>query len=496
MELQWKSVPLACLGCGLRQVQNQEQTLELRLTEGMPDIGRVLCAWGQVCLRSKQWRSDSIGVSGGISAWVLYAPEDGSEPRCVEGWVPFQAKWSLPENHREGTILVQTLLRSLDARTLSARKLMVRGSVAVLAETYAPAEISVAQPEELPDGVEVCRRTYPVRLCREAGEKLFSLEDSLPMPQMPVRKLLWCRVAPTVTEQAVAGSRVVVRGTAGVHYVYIGEDDRLHSDTQQLPFAQFADLEGSFDKEATASVTMAVSDAACSLTEGQIQVKCSLIAQYLIHAPSLLELTEDAYSPLRAVKPTVAALEMPVILEELAQTLDAEAEMAAPADRVVDGVFLPDYPVQYRENGQLVLELPGTFQALYYDREENLQVATAEWTGHWQMPAGEGCTARISLEPPQRCDATAAGEQLRLGDALRLNIQTCADQSLPMVTALEVGEAITPDPDRPSLILRRAGELSLWELAKACGSTVEAIEKANRLTDEPAPDRMLLIPVI
>ena len=72
---------------------------------------------------------------------------------------------------------------------------------------------------------------------------------------------------------------------------------------------------------------------------------------------------------------------------------------------------------------------------------------------------------------------------------------TTADEGLPTVTGLELGEAARPDPKRPSMILCRAGEKSLWELAKASGSTVEAIRAANGLMDEPEQGRMLLIPV-
>jgi len=52
-----------------------------------------------------------------------------------------------------------------------------------------------------------------------------------------------------------------------------------------------------------------------------------------------------------------------------------------------------------------------------------------------------------------------------------------------------------PDPNRPSLIVRRAGANRLWDIAKDSGSTVEAIQKVNGLQGEPAPDQMLLIPV-
>ena len=83
MQLTFKSTPLSYLQSRLRQVQNQEQTLELRLSEGMPDLGRLLLTGGQARLSSKQWRSDSVSITGGIQAWALYLPEDGSEPMLL-----------------------------------------------------------------------------------------------------------------------------------------------------------------------------------------------------------------------------------------------------------------------------------------------------------------------------------------------------------------------------------------------------------------------------
>ena len=283
MELQWRSDPCSYLRCSVREVQNQEQTLELRLSDGMPDIGRVLCAWGQLMLRSKQWRGDGMQLSGGINAWVLYAPEDGSEPRCVEGWIPFQAKWNFPDSQREGVIRADGMIRSMDARTLSARKLMVRASLALLAEALEPEETAVYTPDELPEGVFVRKKTYPLRLPREAGEKVFAVEESLPIAGESPRKLLCCRLLPRVTEQAALGGSMVMRGHLRAQYVYIGEDDRLHSGVQEVPFAQFAELDRDYDKDATASVMMALSNAECSLEAGQLLIKCTLLGQYLIH---------------------------------------------------------------------------------------------------------------------------------------------------------------------------------------------------------------------
>jgi hypothetical protein len=91
---------------------------------------------------------------------------------------------------------------------------------------------------------------------------------------------------------------------------------------------------------------------------------------------------------------------------------------------------------------------------------------------------------------------TPGGDETKLRWPMELTHTTMAGQPIPMVTGLELGEEKTPDPSRPSLILKRQPSGGLWELAKATGSTVEAIRQANGLTAEPEMGKMLLIPVL
>ena len=153
MELQWNKTPCPYLHTQIRQVQTLEETQELRLPEELPDIGRVLCAWGQCVVRGKQWRGDGMQASGGVTVSVLYLPEDGSVARGVESWLPFQAKWSFPQTRREGAMRIATLLRGVDARTLSARKMMLRANISLLGEALEPTEAEIYVPAELPAGI-------------------------------------------------------------------------------------------------------------------------------------------------------------------------------------------------------------------------------------------------------------------------------------------------------------------------------------------------------
>jgi hypothetical protein len=77
-----------------------------------------------------------------------------------------------------------------------------------------------------------------------------------------------------------------------------------------------------------------------------------------------------------------------------------------------------------------------------------------------------------------------------------VELTATADQPASMVTGLEIGQQKKLDPNRPSLILQRPGQMCLWDLAKTAGSTVGAIRRANALEAEPNPDQLLLIPIL
>ena len=482
MELQWNKTPCPYLHTQIRQVQTLEETQELRLPEELPDIGRVLCAWGQCVVRGKQWRGDGMQASGGVTVSVLYLPEDGSVARCVESWLPFQAKWSFPQTRREGAVRIATLLQGVDARTLSARKMMLRANISLLGEALEPTEAEIYAPAELPTGIEVLANVYPAVLPREAGEKQFTIEDEIHIPG--VSKWVSFSMQPEVTEQNVVGSRVVIRGNGHLRYVYLDEQGEIRSGNLDIPFAQFADLDRDYDNEATADLMLCVSGMEPETGEDSLHIQCSVTAQYLIKDRALLEIIEDAYSPTRELSLEIQTLKLPMELENRVEVLDADPVFQE--GKVLDMMFLPEYPVQYRDGDMVNLEIPAQFRFLYQDPEGNLQSATENWSTTLTVPAAEN----TQLQP-----AITSIEPSSNSARMKLNLQTWADQQIPMISGLTVGGSKPLEEARPSLILRPMDTDSLWELAKETGSTMDAIRKANGLTQEPRQGQMLLIPV-
>ena len=496
MELEFEKRGIPYLKTLLQEVQNQEQTQELRLGDGMPDLGRVLGTWGQVILRSKEWRGDRVSISGGVMVFVLYVPENDGEPRTIESWIPFQMKWDLPDGQHEGDIRVQCLLRFLDARVVSARKIMLRCGIAALGQAYRQEKAQVSTPGEVPEDIQLLKNRYPLRIPRAAGEKAFQLEEELSLPPSAadIQKIVSYAMEPRLSECRVASGKLVFRGSGVVHLVYFSQEGKLESLDLEVPFSQLAEPEGELSKDARCDVRMGIT--ALELDpdpEGKLRLKVGLLAQYLLDDREMVELVEDAYSPHREVKLKTGELEVPQILDQQRVNVPIRQTIRQEGTKVADVTYLPDFPVQRRGEG-IQLELPGQFQAIWYDKEGSLQSSTARTEENWDMPGSEDIRVSATVLPGTSPSAALdAGLELK-GDTV-LDVTTTSRKGLPMVTGLTLGEEIKREENHPSLILRRAGNAGLWNIAKSTGSTVAAIEAANALEEEPLPERILLIPV-
>lgn len=498
MEMQFQRISRSCLDMALCEVKNTEQTLELRLSDGMPDIGRIIAAWGQCVLRSKEWHPDSVAITGGITVWVIYAPEDGTEPRMTEGWLPFQLKWDLPPDCPEGKLRIRMLLRFADARSVSARKMLLRAGAAVMAEAFIPVQKDTWSVGEVPEDVQLLRTGYPVRLYKEVGEKAFQLDEDLTLPGSAPQpeKLVYYTMDPDITETKALGDKVVFRGNGNLHLLYRSEEGQLHSWDFPVPFSQFASLEQSRSQEGGADVAMCVTNLELALDdEGHLRLKCALTGQYLVDDRELWEIIEDAYSPQRELSKEVREETFPVVLETRTETIHPEQTIQADANLAADIRFLPDFPKQYPTRNGIRMEQSGMFQTLYYGDNGSIRGAAARWEGQREIPADTQSTVTAVPMIPSDPQFALGEGSVTVKTQFPLRMTACARQNIPMVTGIQLEEPREPDPGRPSLILHRAGDSGLWQLAKENGSTVEAIRKANNLQEEPEPGQMLLIPV-
>ena len=492
MELQFQKREGKCLKPLIRETKQTELTQELRLGDGMPDVGRILGLWGQLMIRSKQWNGDQITVSGGVMTWVLYAPEDGSECRSVELWVPFQMRWDIPDSESDGVIRVDPVLRYADGRTVSARKMMVRLGIALRLEALNPMNYAIYEPGELPEDVHILTRNYPVRLAVASGEKIFTMDEEFPVPESKVAaKLLRYTVRPDITEKKIMADKVIFRGNLNLHLLYRDAEGEIHSREEELPFSQFEQMEEAIPEDASVNIDVIVTGLELDVQDQRLHLKCSMAAQYLVEAQTVVPLVQDAYGIYRDVEIQEESLNLPVILEQRLDAVSAEQTLSGKNGEVLDVTFMGDFPRQHMAEQSF----SGVFYVLFRGEDGGLQSSAVRWENHRNFPLGENCATDSQIVAQGRIRVSEMGDGLNLSVPLQIQTRTGINQELQMITALELGQVREPDSGRPSLILCRPGKESLWAIAKRCGSTVDAIQKVNKMEEEVSGNRILLIPI-
>ena len=308
--------------------------------------------------------------------------------------------------------------------------------------------------------------------------------------------MLYYRLHPRITEKRVMGDKAVFRGMLTVWGLCRGKDGTCNPFQSEVPFSQYSELQTAYSEGAQMSVITALTNAELDLDEeGNVQLKAGIVAQYVISDRTVVETAEDVYGLGLEVEAQWQMLEVPVILEQRWDTLRAQGRLDVEAEEILDAAFCPGEDRSLRDGDSVTLHQPGSFQLLYADAEGNPRGATMAWEDAISWTAAEDTAMQTWAECAGMPAAECHPGYAELHVDIQLDTQTAAVQKIPMLTELKTGTPVEKDPNRPSLILRKVGGDSLWQIAKQSGSRMEDIRKANDEQGEITPDTVLLIPV-
>ncbi len=498
MDLEFNKTVLQYLRCVVNEVKDLEQTGEIKLPDGTPDIGRVLCCWGQTLVRGKEWRGDGLAISGGVMVKVLYEPDGTDALQCTEIWIPFQTKCEFEQMEKDGNICVISRLLALDARTASARKMIVRARIGLGIKATIHDRMDVSVAPELPADIQLLKNKYPVQLPVEAGEKAFAIEENITLldSEPVMAKMISCNATPVSTETKVMGDKLIFRGTVKLHIVYISTDVRLCSREYDIPFSQFTQLDGEYNDDAYVSMHYAVTGMEIEKEEGDLwNGKVSIVAQYTLYNRTTVEFIEDVFSPVRKLNCKTVDVDIPAILHRRDVEIKSQCSADTESKKVIDAVFYHNFPGIYTQEGQGYADLSGTFQLLTADMDGILSVIHEKWEQSIPVDMDDKTQEELYLNMNDVVDVAVETDLVRVQTDGMLEIVTINSKPITMITGIELGDTLKQDSDRPSVIVRRVYDESLWEIAKSSGSTVDAIRKANTMEGEPQAGQLLLIPI-
>ena len=501
MELVFQEQKQEYLQCVLRETLSQEQTADLVVPDSIPDADRVVDAFGTLLVRSQVCTPEGVEISGIIQAGVLFADEEDCVYRA-DAQIPFSFRREMNRQEAPGSMVCRCSLKSMDARLLNSRKLLVRGGICCTIQVFAPKTRSEYDVEEAKENLQLRRSQVPMRMPVSLGERNFAVNDELELPngRPGVNRLLKCLYRTKIQEQRFVGSKGVFKGEVLVHALYEDEEGKLWTYQWSVPFSQYVDMDRELDNcdlQTLLTMTAAEIEPDGQPDSRRLLISVHLLSQCLAVGTQTVSLIEDAYCTDGELQPQWTEWDMDGILDCQTFRENGTVEAAPGADSVVDVWMYPDEATARREGSQMNLTMPMNCNVLFYDEEGKLQGRTLRPTVEISTELaqdGEWMVTEIQTGEPV-CLANRETMSLRI--PVDITVESRANQHFKAVSGAEIQPLEKKTGKHPGVILRRTGEeKSVWDIAKEFHTPVEAILGANHMENGAVPpNTLLLIPV-
>lgn len=482
----------------------QDESAETIVPDYCPDMARVIASEGAVFLHGQELREGRAQITGSVQVNILYAPDGESGVRALEVSLPFTAESADRALSDCEEVAAETVIESLETRTLNPRKVFTRCRLSTRLTGYRKKTLRLTTDVLSGGGhrLEKRRERQKLSLPAQVVRREFEFSDALTLP--PGRpgavELLCASAAPSVAETRIIGNKLICKGVFALSVLYLTDEGECASHAAELPFSQILEI-AEAPEDAPASVRVTLSGADIRLDGGdpdgrEIEVTLYLDAFAVVRREWELELLRDFYSTAFRTRYDAAPLAAVEAWESRTRRQSAREvlETSVPADEILSLRILCG-AVAADADG---LRCPVIIRALYGDEGGATLAAErrAEVRCEADLPDGWQVTARAEVLEEPRGSVSERGLDVRF--TVDFRTEEARTAQIPCVTAAELDEdAPKETADAPSLVLRRmsAGE-SAWDMAKACDSTVEAILGANCLTDEAElpRDALILIP--
>ena len=480
----------------------QEETQEAIVPDACPDILRI----AEVCAQAfpSRWevRDGQATVIGFIQASVLYVPEAGELLRRMEIKVPFSVQFEMGALSADCILETSTRLRCADGRMLNPRKILLRADLAAEITAFRKKEYALCNGAHEADGEKLCQRLSTLEHERRIAvpQRIFPMSEEIRLTGTQASTVLSCRGESVCTESRVIGSKLIFKGKTDIFLLLQGEDGTLERRSESFPFSQIMEVKGA-SEGGSCLVKLELAELMCRTASDdsfRILLDTEVLAQGQVRERSVATLLTDLYSTSNHVdlEQQEILLHSPGEEQVLPQTLRDLLETEDVVRTICDSRFELGPVLRIQEGDTLCLSAQGQITVLYLDegRKPRRIEKDVELTTRVNAPQGSDVSCRCVCPGELYAAPCAGGVEVRLN--LEFHILTSASIRTSVVSKAQLGEPRSSTGVRPSIVLRlpEQGE-DLWDIAKACGTTMERIRQANELTGEEIPhNKMLLIP--
>lgn len=490
---------------GLERICSQsfigEQTADVIIPDSYPDVERIVDAFGTVLVEDAQCLPGGVSITGTVQGGVVFLGEN-EEPRTLSVRIPFTLRKELQIDGEDNILSYRCELRSVDARAVNSRKLLVRVGLRWGFELYRPGIWKIRSLDEPSEQLQLKQTEYPLRIPTATGEKRFTVNEELELSTgvPPIASVMKSCCQMGIREQKAVGGKGVFKMELLLHILYEDPKGKLCTYEWRIPISQYADLSSDVqegDLHTVLHMTEFDLEPDSQLESHRLFLRVGIHSRSIAYETRKVQLIEDAYCTDAVLEPQWQQWQCSPLLDSRILHGTAQWSGNEPLGTLVDLWVSAEEAVKERKGDTLKISAPIVCTMLYYDGEGKLQSKQLRSAMDMELPLHEDgeCVLRDIFSTEVYCNTSAGTSEIRV--PLQLTVDTFGLQNFRSLKGGTLTELPMSKERRPSVILRRTeGEEDLWDIAKHYRTPVEAIREANDLTEDPIPHgTMLLIPL-
>lgn len=477
------------------------------LPDYYPDIAAVLKCTLKPVVQSKQLSADRLIVDGIVTIQVLYLDEARLCVISCEFAKPFTSSLNVKAGAINPAISVNAKTEYVNCRAVSPRRLDVHGAFTVKLKMTADGGGEVVSNIN-GDTMYTRRNVLAYSVPGLSAEKSFTVSEVLELgeKQPAAQALIRGDAVPVLNDCRVMANKIIIKGILMLNCLYVSDiaNGDTHKTRYEIPFSQIIDIEG-LDEEWQCKVGLYITASDMHISSNQsgegrlFEVNFKLTACVQCYRTEMAEVVTDAYSSSCPIQCESKRLDTRHLIDirrdnpVVRETFDMPAENVA---KIVD-IWCEAVPVSEQCEGG-VSNIEGRLMIYMLAKDENGIVSFYERPADFKLSFEDNCTSVSSDIAVTRVDYSMTGQN-QVEIKAQLDVDRCCfvDDSMIAVTSVTVNEN-TPFPSEKAALkiyFAKSGE-SVWEVAKSCHTSMDAVIEENALNgDVLDKDTMLLVPL-
>ncbi len=477
------------------------------LPDYYPDIAAVLKCTLKPIIQSKQLSGDRLIVDGTYIIQVLYLDEARLCVRSCEFAKPFTSTYNIKAGAENPAIHVSAKTDYVNCRAVSPRRLDIHGAFTVKLKMTAEGGCEVVSNIS-GDTMYTRRNVLAYSVPAVSAEKNFTINEVLELGenQPAAQALIRGDAIPILNDCKLMANKIIIKGVLMLNCLYVS--DVASGETQktryEIPFSQIIDIEG-LDEEWQCEVRLTVAGSDIHISTNQsgenrlLEVNFKMLACVQCHRAGMAEIVTDAYSSSCPIQLETKRLDTRHLIAVRSDDSIVRENFDMPAENIEEilDIWCEVMPVSERCEDKNT-HIAGRLMIYMLVRDETQVVSFYERPADFELTYEDDCSSVSAELAVTRVDynIVSAG---KVEIKVQLDVTRCcySDDSLVAVTSVTMNED-APFPNEKAALkiyFASSGE-SVWEVAKACHTSMDAVMEENALNGEVLDkDTMLLVPL-